>query len=538
MPIPTARCNRSFPSKQTWRSTPAIVLCLLFAANAVGQPVTDGKEVYLNNCATCHGVQGRGDGKASYLLFPKPRDFSSGQYRFKSTPNDQLPTDADLQRVIRDGVERTAMPAFDNVLQPEQIEQLASYVLTLNQNANVPTEREPVALPETPEFTPELVVEGQRVYSAMGCGMCHGETGRGDGQAAYSLKDSQGYPLPPADFTTGVFKAGRKPVDLYRTIVVGVSGTPMPSFAKGVSQVEVPNVRESTDRIWAMVAYIQSMAVKREAEGIRAGALLSASVATDSKMVSNPLHPAWRKVQAATLSLQPIWQRKHATRSVEVKTVVTDDEIAIHLSWPDSTVNAMGDEVDKFTDAVAVMFSLDGRIPSISMGSAPSGPGTPSPVNLWHWKASRQLNADAGKLHDVTSSAKPVSVDLYMYKKGDPVEGSIKEHDRTFVPAWEVGNLRADPQQMKQVVLESNAMGFGSLTLQPLDKQDAAGRGMWSEGRWHVVLRRTRSNTGEGDVNLTTASVVPLAFAIWDGQAGDRNGTKLITGWHRLKSPH
>jgi DMSO reductase family type II enzyme heme b subunit len=101
-----------------------------------------------------------------------------------------------------------------------------------------------------------------------------------------------------------------------------------------------------------------------------------------------------------------------------------------------------------------------------------------------------------------------------------------------------VGNLRADPQEMKRVVLESNAMGFGSLTLQPTDQQDVAGRGIWSEGRWHVVLRRLRHNKGDGDVNLASASAIPLAFAVWDGEAGDRNGTKLITGWHQFLPSH
>lgn len=538
MPNPYVRCNRYFVSQRCVGFATAFIVCLAFVSRTNGQSAVDIQQVYLNNCATCHGAEGRGDGPASYLLYPKPRDFSAGLYRFKSTPDNQLPADADVQRVIRDGIERTAMPAFNDVLTPQQIEPLATHVLSLNRNVNVPDKREPVSLPEAPAFTPELIAEGQRIYAAMGCAMCHGETGRGDGPSSYTLKDSQEYPLPPADFTTGVFKAGRKPIDLYRTIVIGVPGTPMPSFVDSLSQVEIPDVRAATDRIWAMVAYVQSMVVAREAEGIRAGATLSPAIVSDPAMLTDPLHPAWRKEQPATLSLQPLWQRKQAVRVAEIKAVVSDDEIALHIAWTDTTVNATGDGVNQFTDAVAVMFSLDGRIPSLAMGGAPDDPGTSSPVNLWHWKASRQLNADTAQLHDVASSSNPVDVDLYMFKKGDPAHGSIVEHDSTFVPAWAVGNLRADPQQMKLVVLESNAMGFGSLTLQPEDQQNAAGRGIWSEGRWHVVLRRLRTNTGDGDVNLSSASAIPLAFAVWDGEAGDRNGTKLITGWHRLQLSH
>lgn len=538
MLIPKTRRDHHFNSQRCSWPTVAIAVCLAFVGRTNGQSTVDIQQIYLNNCATCHGVEGRGDGPASYLLYPKPRDFSAGLYRFKSTPDNQLPTDDDIQRVIRDGIERSAMPAFKNVLSPEQIVQLTAYVLSLNRNANVPSDREPVALPDAPAFTPELIAEGKRIYAVIGCAMCHGEAGRGDGPSSHALKDSQEYPLPPADFTTGVFKAGRRPIDLYRSIVIGVPGTPMPSFVHSVSQVKVPEVRETTDRIWAMVAYVQSMAVPREAEGIRAGATLSVIAASDLAMVSNPLHPAWRKVQPTILSLQPLWQRKQAIRAADVRAVITDVEIALHITWPDATVNAAGDGVDQFTDAVAVMFSLDGRIPSLSMGDAPAGPGMPSAVNIWHWKANRQLNADTGLLHDVVSSSNPVDVDLYMFKKGNPSHGFIVEHDSTFVPAWAVGNLRADPQEMKRVVLESNAMGFGSLTLQPTDQQDVAGRGIWSEGRWHVVLRRLRHNKGDGDVNLASASAIPLALAVWDGEAGDRNGTKLITGWHQFLPSH
>src|SRR3972149_3801251 len=37
-----------------------------------------GKRVYGTQCAACHGVTGRGDGEAAYLLYPKPRDLTTG----------------------------------------------------------------------------------------------------------------------------------------------------------------------------------------------------------------------------------------------------------------------------------------------------------------------------------------------------------------------------------------------------------------------------------------------------------------------------
>ena len=47
---------------------------------------------------------------------------------------------------------------------------------------------------------------------------------------------------------------------------------------------------------------------------------------------------------------------------------------------------------------------------------------------------------------------------------------------------------------------------------------------------------RSLKTAGEGDVQLTTRKTpVPVAFAVWEGSAGDRDGLKLVSGWHRLE---
>ena len=47
--------------------------------------VAEGEALFRRQCAPCHGVTGRGDGEAAYLLFPKPRDFVRAEYRMVST---------------------------------------------------------------------------------------------------------------------------------------------------------------------------------------------------------------------------------------------------------------------------------------------------------------------------------------------------------------------------------------------------------------------------------------------------------------------
>ena len=39
-----------------------------------------GQRVYEKQCAACHGQDGRGDGEAAYLLYPKPRDLTAGKF--------------------------------------------------------------------------------------------------------------------------------------------------------------------------------------------------------------------------------------------------------------------------------------------------------------------------------------------------------------------------------------------------------------------------------------------------------------------------
>ncbi len=507
---------------------------------------TDGTvvaaRVYAAQCATCHGADGRGDGEAAYLLYPKPRDFTAGVFRFKSTAGDQSPTTTDVSRVIREGVPRTAMPAFDGVLTGDQIDALAAHVVALGGRPASPPEAAMAMAPlpgagEGEGATPQLIHEGKLVYKAMGCAACHGETGRGDGPSSLALRDSQGWPLPPADFTRGVFKAGRRPEDLYRTIMVGVAGTPMPGFAD-VQRLglKVEGVSPDTDQVWAMTAYIGSLAESSEPAGTASGAKLAATTVEDG-LLNDVAAAGWADVPATAVSLQSLWQRKASARSVQVRVARAGNRVGLLLEWSDATCDVMADTVERFGDASAVMFSLSLQVPALTMATQGNG-GEASPlVNLWQWKASRQINADQSRLHDVGLSAdtsRGAPSDWYAFKSGDPVVGPIVEHDPTFVPAWREGNPHADPALLSRSVLESNAAGFGTTTLQLPAEQAVAGKAAWVDGRWRVLMVRDLKPGGPRDVNLASAQPIPLAFAVWDGHAGDRNGTKLISGWHWL----
>src|SRR5207247_1491942 len=87
------------------------------AVSVMGIPQTEdliarGKEEFEEHCIGCHGVRGDGNGLAATFLFPRPRDFTIGVFKFRSTPSGSLPTDGDLFRTITRGVRWTAMPTW------------------------------------------------------------------------------------------------------------------------------------------------------------------------------------------------------------------------------------------------------------------------------------------------------------------------------------------------------------------------------------------------------------------------------------------
>jgi cytochrome c len=74
-----------------------------------------GKQLYGKYCAQCHGEQGDGEGDATPHLFPRPRNFTSGKFKVRTTANGSLPTHQDLVNIIRRGMPYTSMPAWPNL---------------------------------------------------------------------------------------------------------------------------------------------------------------------------------------------------------------------------------------------------------------------------------------------------------------------------------------------------------------------------------------------------------------------------------------
>ena len=214
-----------------------------------------GQALYGRYCIGCHGERGNGEGEnAPYIRpeFPKPRDFTAGLFKCRSTPSGSIPLDSDLFETVGRGIDTTAMPQWFPLTHQERAD-LVAYVKGFSPRFKEEQPDPPVVIPQETPSTPESVAKGKELYQkTLMCGECHGAEGRGDGPSAPTLRDNREDPIKPYDFTTGSrFKCGQTDYDLARIFLTGLDGTPMPTFADYLHG----------DQIWDLVHYLRSLQV-------------------------------------------------------------------------------------------------------------------------------------------------------------------------------------------------------------------------------------------------------------------------------------
>lgn len=209
---------------------------------------TLGAEVYRVRCSQCHGVSGDGRGPQAIRLSIPPRDFTSGVYELRSTPSGSLPTDRDLFRTVTRGLHGTAMIPWTFIPEEERWAVL-DHVKSFSPRFAEEPAGEAVAVPAAPEETADLRARGARAWVRAGCADCHGPEGKGDGPSAPTLKRDGGRPIRPRPLGDGVFLRGGSLGDLFLTLVTGLDGTPMPSYAS------LP-----PEELWALAAHVRALA--------------------------------------------------------------------------------------------------------------------------------------------------------------------------------------------------------------------------------------------------------------------------------------
>jgi mono/diheme cytochrome c family protein len=484
-----------------------------------------GKTTFEKQCAPCHGAAGDGQGEAAYLLYPRPRDFTRGEFRLVSTW-EGIPTDEDLFRTISRGMPGSAMPSWAHL--PERTRWgLVHYVKSFSKtplkvaeahNPASPLESGAGVIqpPPEPPYTPAAAGHARDLF-LQNCAACHGASGKGDGQQ--EMKDSKGFPTRPRDLTAGVFKGAPAPDQIYRRVVAGLPGSPMP-------QNPILHGQDG----WDLAHYVLSLSGPEQ----RAKVEMRRYRVVAKRVKDLPSHPdsgTWNDAEAVDLHLMPLWWRPERPEEVTVKAVHDGKDLALLLVWPDSTYDHTAIRPQDFRDACAVELAGTQDPPFFAMGQRGD------PVNIWMWKSERQADMQPA-FQEIDKIYPNIGIDSYPNFLRSPLEQPTRnaltlQSDPTYVTAWGAGNIVADPTR-RSAAEDLMAQGFGTLRARPKSDQNVDATGVYATGSYRVVLRRSLQGLGPESVALKPGESVPVAFAVWNGSAGDRDGKKSVTIWQEL----
>jgi DMSO reductase family type II enzyme heme b subunit len=268
----------------------------------------------------------------------------------------------------------------------------------------------------------------------------------------------------------------------------------------------------------------------------------------DPQMITNPMWPA------------------PATKWVNVRAATNGKEIAVRLSWTDSTRNDIMVRSQQYKDQAAIMFPVNqsGEEPPFTMG------GDGERVNIWQWKATwnKEGAGSTGNtgMQDMEDQYKYMAMgsgSYYMYepngkltgkepahasgskatsgkgmgagdisKRGTYVDFGMGKNEGVFNAARSLGNILSDASIRVSPIEDLNAEGFSTLTTQA--HQDVQGNGNWSNNRWSVVFKRSLTNSDTNDTQFSGGKT-PMGIAVWNGQNKERNGQKGVTQWNTLE---
>jgi DMSO reductase family type II enzyme heme b subunit len=483
-----------------------------------------GEELYQYRCAACHGDVGAGDGPAADFLYPRPRDFSLALFKYKSSPGTSLVRDEDLFQIIKHGLNGTGMPGWETLLSDAQIKSLIPVIKHFDFTAAwAPEDAEDEDFDEDGLYTKNDFqiesaiepVEGQVPYSdesiTLGrqaytdtCAECHGEDGRGNIISGKRLEDDWGYRIWPRNLTAPWTWRSTNVADIdptaqqqtirniYQRLSIGIPGTPMPAHRAESEGDEDPVSLE--DR-WHIANYVYSLR-NAEQPPTNEPVLFAQRVEQLPADINDAL---WATVPATRVRLIPniIKDERLFTplaESVSVRVAYDNDNILFLLELDDRTDSRPGETVsteihdeslDMYADAFAIQFPAADTFSTIPVVEKPlNRHGDPAhPVTMWYWNA-----------------------------------GAVEPASRPQTMVFDATGVDAAPQ--------------------PRQKETGmSAEGRWEKGRWRVLMKRSRQAVNENDINFEEGNYLPLAFANWDGNNGEKGSKHTLSSWYWLLLP-
>ena len=496
-----------------------------------------GKEVYENSCAHCHGVEGRGDGSAAENLLPKPRDFTRGLYKIRSTEAGQLPTDQDLFDIITEGMPGSSMPPWETALSADDRWEVVAYIKTFYdgfKEAEAPPKQ--INLSGKISYSEQSVELGKGLYTELGCVECHGNIGRGDGTSAPDLTDEWGFQTWPANLTQSWnYRGSGDTEDIFKRFIGGIAGSPMPAFEgdtfpgfgltseESSRMIELDNKDEMTEaeeeesaqlyekydaavdialnlaegteltaaekqiyddamkvvyeKSWHLANYVKSLSPEKRPESAIGNNVLR------SQYVQGDLPPIddaeWGTLEAkyfplvGQIVIEPR-QFNPTIDAVNVKSFYNDTEVAFLFVWDDRTHTT--NETDEETGK-----TLEDALAVQFPVKVPQGPTAPKPYFLW-----------GGRL----------PVYLWHWKASAPEQ-----------------------------VTELTAKGINNAEVQEAQGEIQA-QGTYTNGQYKLWVKRALKTDDKKDLQLESGVFVPIAFSAWDGANGDVDTKRVMSSWY------
>jgi mono/diheme cytochrome c family protein len=488
-----------------------------------------GKKLYLKFCSQCHGEKGDGEGYAAPHLRPRPRNFTTGKFKIRTTPNGAVPTHQDLVNIIRHGMPFTSMPAWPT-LADQEVSDLAYFITTFSPDfANPENAPKPVPLPSAPKATKESIELGKKLYEETGCVKCHGTLGRGDGPSAPTLVDDWRHPIRPADLAQSwTLRGGSSREDIFRTMSTGLNGTPMPSFLEALT----PEQR------WAITDFIVSLSGSK---GSGYSNLVVAKHVQDSidlakgaaSFASAPVarFPIVGQIMEPGRSFHP------PATSVTVQAIYDADSIALLVRWHDMSAQKTGKNGPSLP--VPQEEEEEQAAPAGESGGASAGGSKGNPFG-----DEEVAPAPAGQ---TPGGAQQPGADPFAEPEaapaGQPSEFSdavsIQIPSQTPAGARKPYFIFGDAQNSVDLWFFDLAgpgplqfTGKGSGDIAPNATGDLTGGANYDQGEWSVIFKRPlRATSG---APFSPGEFLPVAFSVWDGFSRERGNRRGLTVWYSV----